>query len=124
MTNYVIDYSEVKTDIELAKPDVIIQTGISKESLKLAKKIAQKDEVDYLIHYRNRDEIEYQTQIFLKDENVVLINGDLTTGYTGSGTSAFKLLLMHLGLHEDTAENIAVKRNNGLDKAKIEIKFY
>lgn len=128
MIGYEIDYKECKESfkdqLELDGSRVKIHTGTSNDDLKIAKKIIENDEVLKIIHYRNRDKIEYYTVIYAGDIDKIIIDGGLTSGYIGSGTSAFKMLLVHLGVDENEAENVAQKQNNAVDIAKIEVNFF
>lgn len=127
MTGYEIDYKECKENfkdqLDLDGSRVKIHTGTSTEDLKLAKKVIANDEVLKIIHYRNREKIEYYTIIYADDIGKIIIDGGLTSGYIGGGTSAFKMLLVHLGVDENEAENVVQKQNTAFDIAKIEVNF-
>lgn len=107
---------------EYENVQVKITTGASNDTLELMKKIIN-DDVNNLIHWRSKNNIEYKTLITLKNGLRILTNGDLSSGYVGGGTSAFKLLLIYLGVKNDTAEYLAQEYNPDSDKAKLEIDF-
>ena len=122
MVKYNIEYKEVKNETIKNHANVRIATGSSNDDLKLAKKNTEKGEVDTLVHYRKRNDVIYRTLITLKDRTSILIDGGLATGFIGNGPSAFKLLLIHLGVEEKEAEEVAERSN--YNQAQIKITFY
>lgn len=120
----VIDEDTIKElNNQVEHVQINITTGNSYDTLKMVKRIIKND-VRKIMHWRNKGNIEYKTLIILEEGIRILVDGDLTTGYVGSGTSAFKLLLLHLGMEEETAEFLAQKHMTAIDKLKIEINYY
>src|SRR5699024_5095580 len=100
MIGYEIDYKECKENfkdqLDLDGSRVKIHTGTSTEDLKLAKKVIANDEVLKIIHYRNRDKIEYYTIIYTDDIDKIIIDEGIISVYIGGCTSAFKTLLVKI----------------------------
>lgn len=59
-------------------------------------------ELEYLKHYRNINNIEYQTEI-IGEKGSLKISGGLTSGYDGAGPNHFIRLLNNLGINNDLA---------------------
>lgn len=81
-----------------------IKQGITNEALNFFKEnIEQVGTVKSITHTRNIDKIYYKT-VITGENNSMVIEGGLTSGYMGQGAKGLKKVLVTLGLDEITAE--------------------
>jgi len=77
-------------------------------------------EIHLVEHKRNQENIDYQT-IISGSENVMIINGGLTSGYQGEGTRGLIYILKKLGVSEEKATELVEKNRDNTHTFKVDI---
>ena len=100
---------------------IILETSTTKKAKEFVERnLDLLGEISFVEHKRNLKNIDYQT-IITGSEDTMVIDGGLTSGYQGEGTSGLIYVLEKLGVSRNEATNLVEKNTSNTHEFKVDI---